>query len=209
LLSKPGTASRVAAAIVLTLIFCGRALAASQKAGRALVTFYWVADESSPRYRGKATAVLRDPAGRVIAQTTKQFKIDLVRQGTGWLRDGRTVIYIKRVAGESRFRVTITKYGLGSTGCPLIPYRTIAVDSHFVKLGSTVFIPQLKGARLPDGTVHDGMFIASDRGVFRGAHIDIFAGAGPRGARPFIRKGYGSRSHVTVYVTGRSSNCRP
>lgn len=208
MLTNLGIASRAAAAGFLCLVLGGQALA-HQKVGRALVTFYWVIDESSPKYRGKETAVLRDPAGRVIARTHKQFKLDLVRQGSGWLRDGRTVIYIKRVAGESRFRVSSSKYGLGSTGCRLIPYRTIAVDPRFVKLGTKVYIPQLKGTQLPDGTIHDGMFIAADRGHFRGAHVDLFVGAGARGARPFIRKGYGSRSHVTVYNAGRTKGCRP
>jgi 3D (Asp-Asp-Asp) domain-containing protein len=207
--SSVGVASRAVAVGVLSLLVCGHAAVAHQKVGRAVVTFYWVIDENSPQYRGKTNAVLRDPAGRVIARTHKQFKIDLVRQGSGWLRDGRTVIYIKRVDGESRFRVSRSKYGLGSTGCRLIPYRTIAVDPRFVKLGTRVYIPQLKGTQLPDGTVHDGMFIASDRGHFRGAHVDFFVGAGSRGARPFIRKGYRSRSHVTVYNAGRSADCRP
>ncbi len=174
-----------------------------------MVTFYWVADENAPEYGGKTSSALRDPAGRVIARTTMRFKLDLVRQGSGWLRDGRTVVYVKRVGGESRFRVTKAKYGLGSTGCRLIPYRTIAVDPRFVKLGTKVYIPQYKGTTLPDGTIHDGMFIAADRGHFRGAHVDLFVGTRSPGARPFIRKGYGSRSHVTVYQVARNAGCRP
>ncbi len=201
---------RAAAVIVVVVIGTATAIADEpKKVGRAFITFYWTIDESSPRYRGNASVVLRDPAGAVIASTSKRFKVDLVRQGSGWLRDGRTLIYVSRVRGESRFRVTSSKYGLGSTGCPLIPYRTIAADPRFVKPGSTVYIPQLKGARLPDGTTHDGMFIASDRGIFRGAHIDLFVGSGARDARPFTRKGYRSLSHVTVYIAGRSGGCRP
>jgi 3D (Asp-Asp-Asp) domain-containing protein len=208
--SNLGIASRATAAGVLCLIVCGPAPAAHQKIGRAVVTFYWVADENAPQYQGKkASSALRDPAGRVIARTTMQFKLDLVRQGSGWLRDGRTVVYVKRVAGESRFRVTKAKYGLGSTGCRLIPYRTIAVDPRFVKLGTKVYIPQYKGTQLPDGTIHDGMFIAADRGHFHGAHVDLFVGTRSPGARPFIQKGYGSRSHVTVYVVARNAGCRP
>jgi hypothetical protein len=62
---------------------------------------------------------------------------------------------------------------------------------------------------LPDGSKHDGIFIAHDRGGFRGAHIDIFVGVGPRSTRPFIRKGYPSRSYVTVYLEGtRVPRCR-
>jgi 3D (Asp-Asp-Asp) domain-containing protein len=201
--------SRIIAASALCLFLCVPIQAEKEKVGRALVTFYWLIDEHSSKYRGNATAVLRDPAGRVLARTHPRFKLDLVRQGSGRLRDGRTVIFIKRVAGESRFRISRSTYGLGSTGCRLVPYRTIAVDPRFVKPRTRIYIPQLKGTRLPDGTVHDGMFIASDRGHFRGAHVDLFVGEGARGARPFIQKGYGSRSHVTIYAAGKTTGCRP
>jgi 3D (Asp-Asp-Asp) domain-containing protein len=145
----------------------------------------------------------------VIAHTKHRFKLDLVRQGTGRLRDGRMVVFINRIKGESRFRVFKSKYGLGSTGCHLVPYRTIAVDPRFVKLGTKLYIPKIKGTKLPDGTVHDGMFVAADRGHFRGAHVDLFVGVGARGALPFIRQGLVSRSRVTVYADGRTKECRP
>jgi len=180
------------------------------KLGRAVLTFYWTVDESSSRYRGvKTSSTLHDPTGGVIARTSLRFKRDLVRQGTGVLRDGRTVYYVRRVRGESRFRVTPERNGIGSTGCPLIPHRTIAVDPRFVKLGTRLYVPQMKGARLPGGIVHDGIFIASDRGHFRGAHIDVFVGIGASGARPFTRRGARSRSRVTVYADGRASGCLP
>lgn len=180
------------------------------KAGRALVTFYWLIDESSSRYsKGKENAVLRDVHGNVIAKTRRQFKLDLVREGSGWLRDGRTVMFQKKVGGESRFRITSSKYGLSSNGCPLVPFRTIAVDPHFIKIGSRVYLPQLKGMVLPDGTVHDGMFIAADRGHFSGKHLDFFIGVGTHGVRPFYRKGFGSRSRVTVYTEGTTHDCTP
>ena len=208
MLTRATIAMRVA---VIGAVFLASAAAAHptpKKVGRAMVTFYWVIDESSPKYRGDTSAVLRDPRGRVLARTHKQFKLDLVRQGTGWLRDGRTINYIKKVDGESRFRITSSRYGIGSTGCRLVPWRTIAVDPRFVALGTRLSIPQLKGARLPDGTIHDGMFIAADRGHFRGERVDLFVGAGSSGARPFIRKGFGSRSRVTVYAAGKTSRCR-
>ncbi|MGZ4778416.1 MAG: 3D domain-containing protein [Thermoanaerobaculia bacterium] len=203
------TARRFTSFLFLTLILTLPVLAdAPKKLGRAIVTFYWLIDESSPRYHGKSSATLRDMHGNVIAHTTPRFKKELVMEGTGWLRDGRTVMYEAKVDGENRFRITKSRYGLGSTGCNLDPYRTVAVDHRFVKLGSTIYVPQLKGSKLPDGTIHDGMFVANDHGRFRGAHIDFFVGAGPRGSRPFARKGYGSRSHVTVYLTDeQSANC--
>ncbi len=97
-------ASRAACAGVLCLALA-LPVPAHEKVGKALLTFYWVIDETSPEYEGDRSAVLRDPAGRVLARTHRKFKLDLVRQGTGWLRDGRTVIYIKKVRGESRVRL--------------------------------------------------------------------------------------------------------
>lgn len=180
------------------------------KVGRATLSFYWVVEESASRYSGEQTATLRDRRGKVIAQTTPRFRRDLVMEGTGWLRDGRTVAYAGKVRGEHRFRVLKKhRYGLTANGCPATPYRTAAVDPKFVKLGSKIYIPQLKGAKLPDGSEHDGVFIATDRGQFRGSHVDVFVGVGAKSTRPFTRKGYPSRSRVTVYLEDASiERCR-
>jgi len=201
----------IARMVLLTFLAATTTIAAPpRKIGRALVTFYWLIDEASPRYRGKARVELEDVRGQVIAMTSVRFRHDLIREGSGHLRDGRTVAYDRRLHGTNRFRIVASAYGVGRLGCALVQYRTIAVDPRFVKLGTTISIPQLKGARLPDGTIHDGIFVANDRGHFRGAHIDLFVGIGPKGARPFIRKGYGSRSHVSVYVIGDAApdDCR-
>jgi 3D (Asp-Asp-Asp) domain-containing protein len=189
------------AAGTAALLLAAPAMAAKPpvKVGKAMLTFYWVADESASRYRGGPEAVLRDARGHVIARTTRKFRRALVLEGAGWLRDGRAVMYDRKKGGEHRFRLVRSKYGYAITGRALVPFRTVAVDPRFVKLGSKIYIPQLKGARLPDGTIHDGVFIAADRGHFRGRHVDLFVGDGPRGARPFKQRGYGSRSHVTVY----------
>jgi 3D (Asp-Asp-Asp) domain-containing protein len=193
-----GTAS---AAVALALFFAPTAAVAAPPAPkvRASLSFYWIIDENSPQYRGRADALLRDVHGRVIAHTSRKFRRAVVLEGTGWLRDGRAVMYERKLHGEHRFRIA-DKCGFSVTGCALIPFRTAAVDPHVIKLGSRIYIPQLKGARMPDGTIHDGIFIATDRGHFRGKHVDLFVGTGPRGARPFVRRGYPSRSHVTVVL---------
>lgn len=173
---------------------------ARKKVGRAVLTFYWIVDESSSRYDGKRETELRDARGRLIAVTHARFRKDLVMEGTGWLRDGRTVRFDRTLGGQHRFRIIRSRYGITARGCPALPYRTVAVDPRFVKLGSKIYIPQLEGTVLPDGSKHDGIFIANDRGAFRGAHVDIFVGVGPRATRPFIRKGHPSRSYVTVFL---------
>ena len=193
--------ARAAAAVSLTLFFAPAAMAAPPAKGtKVSLSFYWIIDESSAQYRGRADAPLRDVRGHVLARTSRKFRRALVLEGTGWLRDGRAIMYDRKVGGEHRFCIAREKCGFAVTGCALIPFRTAAVDPHVIKLGSKIYIPQLKGARLPDGTIHDGIFIATDRGHFRGRHVDLFVGTGARGARPFIRRGYGSRSHVTVVV---------
>ena len=180
-----------------------------EKVGRAVLTFYWIVDETSSRYDGKRETELRDWRGRVIAETHARFRKDLVMEGTGWLRDGRTVRFDRTVDGEHRFRIIKSRYGITATGCPTEPYRTVAVDPRFVKLGSKIYIPKLKGTVLPDGSKHDGIFVANDRGHFRGAHVDVFVGIGPGGTRPFNRHGHRSRSFVTVYLEGSTvRRCR-
>ena len=199
------------AALALVLVVCAVTVEAEpEKVGRATVTFYYTLDESSLRFAGKASVDLRGPSGKVIARTTRRFRRALVMQGTGILRDGRTVFYYGKVGGEHRFRLTSkSKYGIGSTGCELVPFRTIAADAKFIPPRTRVYIPEMKGARLPDGTIHDGMFVATDRGHFKGARVDLFVGIGYSGSRVFSRHGYGSRSKVTIYVDGKTRKCRP
>ncbi|MGZ8868259.1 MAG: 3D domain-containing protein [Thermoanaerobaculia bacterium] len=200
---------RAALALVLALGALDAA-AAPEKVGRAKVTFYYTLDESAVRFAGKASVDLRGPSGKVIARTTRRFRRALVVQGTGILRDGRTVFYYGKVAGEHRFRLTSkSKYGIGSTGCELVPFRTIAANPKFIPPRTKVYIPEMEGARLPDGTTHDGMFVVTDRGHFSGAHVDLFVGIGDSGSRVFSRHGYGSRSRVTIYVDGTTRKCRP
>ena len=206
-----GMTLKCATAVAALALSAPAAMAAAgppAKVGRAVLSFYWIIDENAAQYRSGSGAVLRDARGRVIASTSRKFRKALVLEGTGWLRDGRVVMYDCRVGGEHRFRVTKAKNGRAVTGCELVPYRTVAVDPRVIKLGSMLYIPQLKGARLPDGTLHDGVFLAADRGHFRGHHVDLFVGVSARGARPFVQRGYGSRSHVTVYLLSQRADAQ-
>lgn len=169
-----------------------------QKIGRVKISYYWAVDESE--YPASSRVAIRDVRGNVIARTSWTFRRHLLMEGSGRLRDGRNVTYQRHVNGEARFRITKFQWGAGIGECPLVPYRTLAVDPEFIRLGTRVFIPEFEGARLPDGTIHDGMFVAHDRSRYiRGARIDVFARNGKSSARPFIRKGYRSGSRVTVY----------
>jgi len=66
----------------------------------------------------------------------------------------------------------------GRPGTRLVPYRTLAVDPRFIPMGSLLYIPSLRGLRMPDGQVHDGYVLAEDTGIgIAGNHVDLFIGA--------------------------------
>lgn len=76
-------------------------------------------------------------------------------------------------------------------GIPCVPFRTVAADigalakhdpqfkgkGGVVPLGTKVWILELAGVKLPDGTTHDGWCGVNDTGggIF-GAHFDVFTG---------------------------------
>lgn len=192
--------ARHLALVVLLFAVAPHEAAAMEKIGRARVTYYWLVDESDSAYRPSSEVAIQDVRGRVIARTSRKFRKHLLLEGSGKLRDGRVINYQRHVRGDARFRVTRHEYGAAYGKCSLEPYRTIAVDPKYVKLGTRVYIPQFDGTKLPDGTVHDGIFMAHDRSAsVRGAHIDIFTKAGSRSARPFTARGYPTGARVTLY----------
>ena len=66
-------------------------------------------------------------------------------------------------------------FGRGNGERPLIPYKSVAVDPKIVPIGEPMYIPELDGLVLPDGTVHDGCVRADDTGGhIKGNHVDFF-----------------------------------
>lgn len=71
-----------------------------------------------------------------------------------------------------------------SLGCRLAPMRTVAVDPKVFPRHSVLFIKETVGLKLPDGSIHDGYWYASDvGGAIKGARIDLFTGAGAASMR--------------------------
>jgi len=84
------------------------------------------------------------------------------------------------------------KYGDGVNGYKLIPYRTIAVDTTLIPIGTVIYIPEAEGKEitLPDGTksIHDGYFFAADiGGDIKKNHIDVFTGRDKSNVFDFIK----------------------
>jgi 3D (Asp-Asp-Asp) domain-containing protein len=144
-----------------------------------------------PRDRGgAANAALYDASCAVIAKVSKDFHDQVCVQGSGRLVSGATVSFAKRgcpcaaVCPRTGHQICFEEldparfpHGRGATGRPITPLSTVAVDSNVIALGTVLFIPEFAGIPRPDGTPHDGCFIAEDRGTkVVGKHIDVFTG---------------------------------
>ena len=99
-----------------------------------------------------------------------------------------------------RWNASPFPFGIGNRSNALVPFRTLACDQGTVRrstpwlrggyaaFGTRIYIPAARGVRLPDGTVHDGVFTCGDTGgLIFGNHVDVFVGAA-RGERDAARR---------------------
>ena len=132
------------------------------------LTFYWLAYEAEYANEPYDTDIYTTD-GFWIGRYPNAFVYELNLEGSGILRDGRVLNY----DGQCRYGVgtcfkalSIDEHplGRGVQARALFPFRSIAVDPRFIPIGSPVFVPELVGVRLPDGTRHDGCLRADDQG---------------------------------------------
>lgn len=172
-------------------------------------TFYYVVFEKDYSTTEPKDTKILDRAGNVLARVTKKFATDLLMEGSGKLIDGRMLNYAGRVNGQSRFHVTRHPFGRGAGNCPLVPFKTIAVDPNQIALGSIVFIDESVGMLLPDGTRHNGVWYAQDTGgAILHDRIDIFIGA-KKDSGTLSRQGITHLEGLTVRILKRpdAENC--
>ena len=97
--------------------------------------------------------------------------------------------------------------GNDSLGCRPIPMRTMAVDPRYIPRRTRLFIPETVGMRMPDGTLHDGYWYASDTGgAIKGQKIDLYTGHGRGSMRPAVRF---NQRRLTLVDAGRFDGCPP
>jgi 3D (Asp-Asp-Asp) domain-containing protein len=140
--------------------------------------------------KGDKDAALYDARCNLIANVTRDFHDRVCVQGSGRLGTGETVSFAKRDCDCAALcprtgqkicfeRLDPARFptGRGALGKAITPLRTVAVDSTVIPLGTVLFIPEFRGLDLPDGSRHDGCFVAEDRGMkVTGRQIDVFTG---------------------------------
>jgi 3D (Asp-Asp-Asp) domain-containing protein len=86
-----------------------------------------------------------------------------------------------------------------SLGCKLAPMRTAAVDPSVFPRHSVLFIKETVGMKMPDGTLHDGFWYASDVGrAIKGLRVDLFTGAAAKSMMAFHTLNLATLSAVRV-----------
>jgi 3D (Asp-Asp-Asp) domain-containing protein len=159
---------------------------ASQAPGTFRNTYYDFPSEGA----GSKDATIFDASCVPVARVTTDFHNRVCVQGSGKLSTGATVSFARRDCacasvcprtGQKicfeRLDASLYPHGRGAMGSPITPLRTVAVDSSVIPLGTPLYIPDLAGVARPDGSLHDGCFMAEDRGIkVVGRHVDVFTG---------------------------------
>lgn len=148
------------------------------------LSFYWLAYESEYAAEAYDTDIYT-PEGYFLGRFPSAFVFELKLEGSGVLNDGRIVNF----AGECHwgmgtcFRQLDPKshpLGAGVQGRRLEPFRSIAVDPRIIPIGAPVYVPELVGVQMPDGTNHDGCLRADDMGgAIKNKKLDFFVESYP------------------------------
>ena len=117
--------------------------------------------------------------------------------------------------GTPDFKLKASLYHAGARGvgvfdalgCRVVAMRTAAVDAALIPKHTILFIKETVGLKMPDGSVHDGYWYASDSGgAIKGARVDLFTGMSA--ASMAALRGV-NLSQLTVSKAGEFKGCPP
>ncbi|CDS09558.1 hypothetical protein LRAMOSA10918 [Lichtheimia ramosa] len=171
----------MASTMVLAVPIQKRGLKSCYK--HATLTQYWIPKEGdqdmtndgdSIKLSGPKTKKLKTKSGKVIAKVSKATYEKFQMEGTGLLEDGDMV---NLDDGKDEFMKVNRKkdpYGIGSDDdIKLDPWVSVAAND--LDAGTTLYIKQLDGTKLPDGKIHNGCVRVDDEGwSFEDCQLDFF-----------------------------------
>jgi hypothetical protein len=144
--------------------------------------YYWIAYEEE--YTGQTSVLLHDKNGQLLAMVTPDFAEALTLEGTGVLKDG-TMLNLHVACPETEtgwcYRIvnpSRAPFGEGAYG-PLVPFRSLSLDSKAGLAGEVLFIPSLRAVQIPaeygDHGYHDGCVVVHDFGwSLDSTMVDLF-----------------------------------
>ena len=161
------------------------------------------------------------PAGEPVSYETV-VAADPVVQTTGSIEEGSdggvpemTSEQKALMDGDARWSARANLYHAGgggatgndSLGCRPIAMRTVATDPRYIPRRTRLFIRETVGMRMPDGSLHDGYWYASDTGgAIKGQKIDLYTGHGRGSMQPAMRF---NQQRLTIADAGRFDGCPP
>ena len=139
-----------------------------------------------------ARAASSDPMGDLITSVVTGS----LPSGAGW--NLKATLYHAGAKGVG---------ALDSLGCKVVAMRTVAIDKNLIPKRSVLFIKETVGLKMPDGTVHDGYWYASDvGGAIKGQRIDLYTGSGSRSMNQARALNLAS---LTAIKVGEFKGCPP
>jgi 3D (Asp-Asp-Asp) domain-containing protein len=112
---------------------------------------------------------LYNTMGMFVGRFTERFAAALRLEGSAIMADGRVLSY----AGKcdygygtcfDQLDTRVHPFGRGAKRRNLTPFKSVAVDPRLIPIGEPVYVPELDGIPLPDGSIHDGCVRADDTG---------------------------------------------
>jgi 3D (Asp-Asp-Asp) domain-containing protein len=166
------------------------------KSGVGIGTVYYLPVYGEKRNCSeKELSYMKDEKGKVIAQLCKDEVANCAMQGSCYYVDEEGVsLYAykemvkvevpdtKKTILQPRFRLNKEfnqcPQGMGAHQVCLDPYRSVAADPKFHKIGDVIYVPKLKDQKLPNGETHDGYLIVRDTGgnIKGEGRFDFFIG---------------------------------
>lgn len=167
-----------------------------KKVGQGIGTVYYLPVYGEKRNcERKEYAQLKDESDKLLAQLCKAEIWNCAMQGSCFYVDDKGVSLFaykkivkievpgnKEIVTQPRFRLnkefTLCPQGMGAHRVCLDPYRSIAADPKFHKIGHVIYVPVLKGQKLPNNEIHDGYMVVRDTGgnIKGEGRFDFFIG---------------------------------
>jgi 3D (Asp-Asp-Asp) domain-containing protein len=156
-----------------------------------------------------ARVSMKEKSGKTLIKVCRNIAKECGLQGSCTIEQNgelRLFNILNRINGQDYFFEMDREecsYGYGVRSLCLVPYHTLAADLTIYKAGQVIYIPSMKGIKLPNGRLHSGYFVVRDRGrAIKGAgRFDFFTGflnwTDP--ANPFVKVGLGNKDTDMVF----------
>ncbi len=156
-----------------------------------------------------ARVSLKEKSGNTLIKVCRSIAKECGLQGSCTIEQNgelRLFNILTRIKGQDYFFEMDREecsYGFGVRSLCLVPYHTVAADLTIYKAGQVIYIPSMKGIKLPNGRLHSGYFVVRDkgRGIKGAGRFDFFTGflkwTDP--ANPFVKVGLGNKDTDMVF----------